>query len=98
MFRETDEEEMTEDETKDMIDTIFERTLTEENDQKGNILKIEIVENSQASSGEDDQGSKYMMIARLQVGAKTNSEDQDEISEKAFKMTKGDWQQERQPP
>ena len=41
-----------------------------------NTLKIEIVENSHPSYGEDGQGSKYLMIAELPIGKETHqSED-----------------------
>ena len=92
MFRDTDEEEMTEDEAQDMIDTIVERVLTEEQDQEENALKIEIVENPPCTSNEN-QESKY-----TQVGLEKDPKDQDEFSVKAFKVAKGDRQLEEKPP
>ena len=74
---------MTEDETKDMIDTIVERILTEENDQEENILKIEIVENPPTTSDED-QKLKYLMIAELQIGKETQRNQ--EVSIKTIKL------------
>ena len=54
MYKDDDEKEMTEDEVKDLVDTIVEGFLTEqESAEEENTLKIEIVENSQASTSED---------------------------------------------
>ena len=87
--------------TKDLVDTIVEKFLEEqESAHEENTLKIEIVEKSKSSSGEDDQGSKYLMIAKLQVGRQNDCEDkEDEISVKAYGFMEGNYnKEERKPP
>ena len=100
MYKDDDEEKMNENETKDVVDTIVERYLTEqESAEEENTLKIKIVANFQSSTSEEEQESKYTTIAKLQVGQKTAYEKQDEIPIKTFKTTKGKWPpEERKPP
>ena len=64
----SDEEDREDSEPEDMIEAIVKRFLTEQTSLEENMLKIEIVERSQSSNGENEQKSKYMMIAKLQIG------------------------------
>ena len=69
---ENNDEKTTEEKTKDLVETVVERFLEEqESAHEENILKIEIVENP-PSTHEEDQELKYLMIAELQIGKETS--------------------------
>ena len=59
-------------------------------------MKFEVVENPNSGKEQDDQGSKYLTIAKFQVG-QTEDESKDEISVKALRL-KGKQDQEERPP
>jgi hypothetical protein len=81
MHQDSDEEESEEDQTEDVIDVIVNRFLTEQRSRDENTLKIDVVENPQASEGEE---SPYLMIAELQIGKETHQ--RKDISIKVLKL------------
>ena len=76
--QESDEESREDREPGDMIEDIIKRFLTEQTPIEENTLKIKIVDNHQSTQGEDQKISKYMMLARLEVG-RSSMKDEPEI-------------------
>jgi hypothetical protein len=95
--KENSDEKTIKEMTKDLVDTIVSKFLEEQESAQENTLKIEIVEDSQSSSGEGDQESEYLMIAKLQVGRDNDCEDKEgEIPVKVMRLRRR--QKRRQPP
>ena len=85
--QETDKESREDREPGDLIEDIIKRFLTEQTPIEENTLKIEIVENNQPTQSEDQKISKYMMLARLEVG-RSSLKDEPGVTIKAMRATK----------
>jgi hypothetical protein len=97
IHHEPEREGCEEKEPEDMIETIVKRFLKEQTSIKDNTLEIAIVENPQSTQDEDEKISRYMMLARLEVG-RSSMKNEPEVTLKAMRATRDYKQAEGKTP